>query len=132
MTAELDSLQTEFLKSHRLGVLATSRRSGAPQVSIIAYNYDGTDVVISTRDQSAKYRNVSKRPSVALIVTDGGKAVTVYGTATITEGDEAAKIREERLQQRRAAGAPERPGNPGDRVILRFVPESVFSNRLDE
>ncbi|MGE3982908.1 MAG: pyridoxamine 5'-phosphate oxidase family protein, partial [Dehalococcoidia bacterium] len=41
MTTTLNDLQSEFLKSHRLGVLATSRRSGAPQVSIIAYNYDG-------------------------------------------------------------------------------------------
>jgi hypothetical protein len=50
MTTALTDLQSDFLKTHRLGVLATSRKSGAPQVSIIAYNFDGNDVVISTGD----------------------------------------------------------------------------------
>jgi PPOX class probable F420-dependent enzyme len=101
MATEPNDLESEFLKSHRLGVLATSRRSGAPQVSIIAYNFDGNDVVISTGDQSAKYKNASKRPAVSLIVTDGGKAVTVYGSAEIIRGADAEAIRTLRLQAQR-------------------------------
>jgi PPOX class probable F420-dependent enzyme len=138
MPAELSHFQSDFLKSHRLGVLATTRRSGAPQVSIIAYNYDGNDVVISTGDQSAKYKNASKRPEVSLIVTDGGKAVTVYGTAAIVRGAEAETLREQRLQPPRAATtpAPAQPAralpNRGERLIIRFTPEKVFSNRLEE
>jgi PPOX class probable F420-dependent enzyme len=135
MTTELNDLQSEFLKTHRLGVLATSRRSGAPQVSIIAYNYDGTDVIVSTGDQSAKARNASKRPEVSLIVTDGPKAVTVYGTATIVRGEAAEVLREERLLPARPAGTPapaRTPPNSGQRVVIRFTPERVFSNRLED
>ena len=136
MTAQLNDLQSDFLKSHRLGVLATSRRDGAPQVSIIAYNYDGKDVVISTGDQAAKYKNASKRPAVSLIVTDGPKAVTVYGTAEIVRGADAESLREQRLQPARPAGAAPAPAravpNRGERVIIRFVPEKVFSNRLED
>lgn len=133
MTSDLNELQSEFLKTHRLGVLATSKRSGAPQVSLIAYNYDGTDVVISTGDQSAKYRNAAKRPAVSLIVTDGPKAVTVYGTASIVTGAEAEALRDARLQGPRPANTPPRAmPNRGERVIIRFVPEKVFSNRLDD
>jgi PPOX class probable F420-dependent enzyme len=136
MTVELNDLQSEFLKSHRLGVLATSRRSGAPQVSIIAYNYDGNDVVISTGDQSAKYRNANKRPEVSLIVTDGPKAVTVYGKAEIVRGEDAESLRDQRLQPARPAGSAPAPArampNRGERVIIRFVPEKVFSNRLED
>lgn len=133
MTADMNNLQREFLASHRLGVLATSRRSGAPQVSIIAYNFDGNDVVISTGNQSAKYRNVSKRPDVSLIVTDGPKAVTVYGTASIVNGTDAEALRDTRLQSQRPAGTPARAlPNRGERVIIRFVPEKVFSNRLED
>ena len=73
MTAEITDLQREFLASHRLGVLATSKRSGAPQVSIIAYNFDGNDVVISTGDQSAKFKNISKRPPVSLMNPQPGR-----------------------------------------------------------
>jgi PPOX class probable F420-dependent enzyme len=135
MSSELNELQSEFLKTHRLGVLATSRRSGAPQVSIIAYNFDGNDVVISTGDQSAKYKNANRRPEVSLIVTEGGKAVTVYGTANIVRGEDAEVMREQRLQPPRPAGTPaptRMPSNRGERVIIRFVPEKVFSNRLEE
>ena len=133
MTAELNDLQTGFLRSHRLGVLATSKRSGAPQVSIIAYNYDGNDVVISTGDQSAKYKNASKRPAVSLIVTDGPKAVTVYGNAEIVRGADAESLREQRLQGPRPSGQPARAlPNRGERLIIRFTPEKVFSNRLED
>ena len=133
MTADLNKLENEFLKTHRLGVLATSKRSGAPQVSLIAYNYDGSDVVISTGNQSAKFKNASKRPDVSLIVTDGPKAVTVYGTASIIIGPEAEALREARLQAPRPANAPARTiPDRGERVILRFVPEKVFSNRLED
>ena len=61
MATQPNEIESEFLKSHRLGVLATSRRSGAPQVSIIAYNFDGNDLVISTGVQSAKYKNASAK-----------------------------------------------------------------------
>ena len=133
MTVAPSDLQSDFLKSHRLGVLATSKRSGAPQVSVIAYNFDGKDVVISTGDQAAKYKNASKRPAVSLIVTDGGKAVTVYGTAEIVRGADAESLREQRLQAPRPAGQPARAApNRGERLIIRFAPEKVFSNRLEE
>jgi len=133
MTSEVNELQSEFLKTHRLGVLATSKRSGAPQVSIIAYNYDGNDVVISTGIQSAKYKNANKRPEVSLIVTDGPKAVTVYGSAEIVRGDEAVQIRENRLASPRPAGTPARAmPDRGERIIIRFRPEKVFSNRLED
>jgi PPOX class probable F420-dependent enzyme len=135
MTTQLTDLQSDFLKAHRLGVLATSRRSGAPQVSIIAYNFDGNDVVISTGDQSAKYKNANRRPEVSLIVTDGPKAVTVYGMAEIIRGEDAELTREQRLQPPRPAGAPapaRTAPNRGERVIIRFAPQKVFSNRLEE
>ena len=133
MTTRPNELENEFLKSHRLGVLATSRRSGAPQLSIIAYNFDGSDIVISTGDQSAKYKNASKRPAVSLIVTDGGKAVTLYGNADIIRGADAETLREQRLQAPRPPGQPARPvPNRGERVIIRFAPEKVFSNRLED
>jgi len=133
VTNQPTELEGEFLISHRLGVLATGKRDGSPQVSIIAYNYDGSDIVISTGVQSAKYKNAVKRPAVSLIVTDGPKAVTVYGEAAIVRGDEAEQLREQRLQAPRPANAPARAmPDRGERVIIRFRPERVFSNRLQD
>ena len=134
MAEEPDALESEFLKTHRLGILATGKRDGSPQQSLIAYNYDGNDIVISTGDQAAKYKNLRKRPSASLIVTDGPKAVTIYGAATFIYGDAADAVREARLQPPRPAGnQPARPApNRGERLIIRIAPAAFFSNRLDD
>ena len=39
------------------------------------------------RRASAKYRNISRQPRVALVVADGRRALTVYGEAELIEQD---------------------------------------------
>ena len=86
---ELKVMAEQFLKDHRLGVLATARKSGMPQQSIVGYQFDGADVVISTGDNTAKVKNIRRRPLVSMAVTDGPTCVVVSGEARLLQGAEA-------------------------------------------
>ena len=136
MTAEPSNLVTDFLKSHRLGVLATGRRDGSPQQAIIAFNFSGTDIAISTGADSAKAKNTRRLARVSLAVVDGPRAVVVYGQARVLRGEEAAAY-DERLDRSRLAqpgdAAPARPQRQqqGERVVLLVTPERYLANRLE-
>ena len=128
-------LAIDFLKSHRLGVLATGRRDGSPQQALIAYNFDGKEVAINTGEQSAKAKNLAKRPRASLSVTDGPKVVVVYGQARIARGAEAESYRERLQAPRPAADAPARTAPQrqqiGERVVIILTPEKILANRLE-
>ena len=115
--------------------LSTTRSNGAPQVTMVAYDWDGNDVVISTRSRAAKYTNASRRPAVVFSVPDGADNLTVVGTASCHRtGDDrdamTARVRD-RLQdgEQWAADMLDREMAEGldalDRVIIQVVPESV-------
>jgi PPOX class probable F420-dependent enzyme len=89
-----------YLQEHRTGVLATQKRSGAPQLTLIAYHFDGISFAISTRAPTQKAKNISARPEVSLAVVDGRNQLIVYGEATVVR-DEAAvlKLHRERIRQ---------------------------------
>ncbi|MFI9011511.1 PPOX class F420-dependent oxidoreductase [Actinosynnema sp. NPDC053489] len=77
-----------LLADSRLGVLATIKADGRPQLSPIMPSYDpGAGVIrISTTERTAKVANLRRDPRVALEVTsrDGRRWATAEGTATIT------------------------------------------------
>ena len=132
---QADPIALDFLRSHRLGALATGGRNGAPQQTIIAYNFDGEDIVISTGADSVKTRNLRRRPLASLLVSDGPKAVVVFGPTRIATGDEAEQLRLTRLQPPRPAGeVPARTAprpQVAERVTIILKPERIRSNRLD-
>ena len=70
-----------YLRDHVWGLLATGRSDGSPQMSMVAYDWDGTDVVISCRGQAAKYVNASRIPGVVFAVPDGLDNLTITGAA---------------------------------------------------
>ncbi|XVS67360.1 PPOX class F420-dependent oxidoreductase [Actinosynnema sp. CA-299493] len=77
-----------LLAKSRIGVLATIKADGRPQLSPIMPSYDQAAGVIrvSTTDRTAKAANLRRDPRVALEVTseDGWEWATVEGTATLT------------------------------------------------
>ena len=132
MTTNGSELQDEFLKDHRLGILATGRGDGSPQQSLIAFNYDGIDIVISTGAQSAKAKNLRRGSRASLAVSDGPKVVVVYGETRIATGAETKGL-EDRLEWLRAAASAPASGRTrpdlGERVMLVMTPAKVFSAR---
>jgi len=92
--AALEALVAE----HRMGVLVTLKRDGRPQLSNIAYGFDGGVVRISVTADRAKTRNLMRDPRASLHVTtpDFWRWVVAEGTAdlsavTIEPGDDAGR-----------------------------------------
>ena len=151
--AEVDAAVIEFLKTHRLGVLATGRRDGSPQQALIAYRFDGRDFMISTRAPSAKAKNVPKQPRVSLTVSDGPRVVVVYGRASLVrEPEEVLRYYLTRLVSPRPSAGPS-AGSGGasgqgqtepvdqealrrrlgkeERVVLVITPEKYLPSRFE-
>ena len=119
---ELQVMAVEFLSNHRLGVLATGRRNGSAQQSIIAYSFDGDDVVVRTGSETAKVKNLRRQDGVSLAVTDGPTCVVVYGTARLLQGDEAEAYLGEPPGSGRQRGTP---------TLVVFSPETWRWARIE-
>ena len=130
--------QDTYLREHRLAALATGRRDGSPQLSWIAYQYDGADMVIQSGGKSAKAHNIDRLSRVSMLVPDGGRNLVVYGSAEVLRG---GPERRGAIRRARAAGRGREP--PADdgaldaeldeqgTVALRIVPERAMG-RLEE
>ena len=135
--AEADAAVIEFLKTHRLGVLATGRRDGSPQQALIAYQFDGRDFAISTRAPSAKAKNVRKQPRVSLTVSDGPRVVVVYGRASVVrEPEEVLRYYLARLASPRQTEpvdqeALRRRLREEERVVVVITPEKYLPSRFE-
>ncbi|MGY1733241.1 PPOX class F420-dependent oxidoreductase [Geodermatophilus sp. SYSU D01045] len=77
-----------FVAEHQMGVLATVKRDGRPQVSNVGYSYDPEQRLfrVSVTADRAKTRNLQADPRVTLHVTsrDFWSWVAVEGTAELT------------------------------------------------
>jgi PPOX class probable F420-dependent enzyme len=121
----------QYLQAHRTGVLATQKKSGAPQLTLIAYHFDGASLAISTRAPTQKAKNIGARPEVSLAVIDGQKQLIVYGPATVVR-DEAEVLRLHRERIRQIALRQETDDELIERlkhekrVVLLLTPRSFF------
>lgn len=126
----------EYLQGHRTGVLATQRARGAPQMTLIAYHFDGVDIAISTRAPTQKAKNLSKRPEASLAVIDGQRQLIVYGAVEIVR-DEAEVLRLHQERIRRIALRQETDDELAERlkreerVVLLLHPEKYFPATLE-
>jgi PPOX class probable F420-dependent enzyme len=125
--------QFEFVSGHVWAILATSRRDGSPQQSMIGYALDPDGrFLISTQAATAKWRNALRQPKVSLTVPDGRVHVVVYGRAEGIENDpERAELSADVLAAVRDAERPDPASildwlNEGERRVLRITPERVF------
>jgi len=80
--AALESLVAD----HHMGVLVTLKRDGRPQLSNIAYAFDGRIARISVTADRAKTRNLARDPRASLHVTipDFWRWVVAEGTADLS------------------------------------------------
>jgi PPOX class probable F420-dependent enzyme len=125
--------QDAFLRDHVWGLLATSRAEGSPQVTMVAYQFDGSDAVVSCVRGSAKFANACAHPDVVLTVPDGRRYLSVYGTAdclaTGAERDELTHRVRDGLEPADAAildDAFARGLDRAGRVIIRVRPTNVL------
>ncbi|MEU1286142.1 PPOX class F420-dependent oxidoreductase [Kitasatospora sp. NPDC005856] len=132
-----------LLEQSRLGILATIKADGRPQLSPVMPFYDraANAILISTRDGLAKTANLRRDPRASLEVTgpDGRSWATAEGVATLTgpgtdpEGPEVEALVD---YYRRAAGehpdwAEYREVMVSDRRVLLTIPvDHVYGTHI--
>lgn len=129
--------QLEYLREHRLAALATGRLNGSPQLAWIAYEFDGSDIVVQTGLASAKAKNIARREEVALLVPDGGRNLVVYGRAQVLASGSERRAAIRRIRARGGEPAPEDDAaidadlDHSGSIALRITPERAMG-RLEE
>jgi len=78
---DVNEIEHGYLYDHVWGLLATGRADGSPQMSMVAYDWNGRDLVISCRSRAAKYVNANRNTNVVFAVPDDLDNLTVTGTA---------------------------------------------------
>ena len=82
-----------ILDEPNLGSFVTLMKSGAPQVTPLWVDHDGTNVIVNTAEGRQKALNLRRNPRVALLVIDrenGQRYVQIRGRVVdIVEGEEA-------------------------------------------
>ena len=119
------------LREHVWAVLATARRDGSPQQSMIGYVVDGEGrIVVSTKSYTAKWRNVLRQPRVSLTVPDGRAHLVVYGEAEAIDQDpERAELTADVFARLSDGARPDPAAIVGvldeqRRTVLRITPTS--------
>ena len=125
----------KYLSSHRIGVLATNRKSGPPQQTLIAYQFDGNNIAISVRGFSQKAKNLMRRPDASLAVIDGSTQLIVSGAVTlISDEAEVLKLNKDRMRQisTRAESDEDLAARllKEERVILLLSPDRLYPSSM--
>ena len=83
------SEQEALIKEQALGILATVKKDGSPQLTPVYYAYEEGQILISITKTRAKYHNIKRNPQVTMCVVkpEGRPYVTVSGRAEIEEHD---------------------------------------------
>lgn len=117
-------LVLDFMKSHKLAVLATASSSAIPEASAVGISVmDNMEVLFGTFNTSRKWENLQKNARVSLVIGwEHGKTVQYEGVAEElmeNEKDEALKIH--------FANVPSFAKYVSDKeaVIYRIKPESI-------
>lgn len=78
----------EFLHAHIWAVLATGRRDGSPQQSMVGYAVDDEQrLIVSVKAYTAKWHNALRQPKISLTVPDGRSHLVIYGEAEPIDTD---------------------------------------------
>jgi len=133
MTFEWDPEHRRFLEERKWTVLATGRRDGTPQQSLVGYSVDDEGrMLVSLVSSSAKWTNIVRRPEVCCTVVDDTTHLVVYGEA---EGIDADPLRaeltaeifsvvlgQERADPKSLVGMLDKQG----RVVVRITPSKTL------
>lgn len=100
--ADLDDVRRLASAEHGLAVVATARRDGSVQASVVnagVLRLDGRDLVaFVARGDAVKLRNLRRNPRVTVVFRSGWRWVGVEGTAEIVGPDDpSATVSADRL-----------------------------------
>ena len=122
MRFDLDNLGPDveqFLTERHLATLTTTNRRGHPQVTPVGvtYDHDSRLMRVITWATSIKARNIAADPGqrVAICQVDGGRWLSAYGPATVTDDADAVAEAVTRYAQRYR-----QPKERDDRVVIEI------------
>ena len=76
-----------FLDEARYAVVATLNADGSIQQTVVWFLLDGDEIRFSLGAGSVKARNLARTPTISLSVEDGGRYLTLSGTAVVEPPD---------------------------------------------
>ena len=113
-----------FLTERHLATLTTSRPDGSPQVTPVGVTYEPATATarVITWASSVKARLVAADPgqAVAVCQVDGGRWLTLYGRATVTDRPEPVAEAVRRYAERYRP-----PKQRDDRVVIEIAVERI-------
>ncbi len=125
------SEQEALINGQNLGILATLKKDGSPQLTPVNYAFQDGRVLISITKSRAKYHNIKRSSQVSFCIMkpEGRPYVTIYGRAAMEEQDivEGTAAIFKRMSDR------ELPENFKDilreqgRVLVTITPEQFVS-----
>ena len=127
-----EARKAQFLRDMPNAIVATNRRGGGPQLTPNWFLWRGSDFLVSTAADTAKVANIRRDPHVSLCIDDpaSGDYVSVFGVATIVEGDavKAPTLDLIRKYRDEADVLPhwEAISREAERVILIIRPERIL------
>ncbi|MCX2930702.1 PPOX class F420-dependent oxidoreductase [Mycobacterium sp. CVI_P3] len=84
----LDDKLLAVIAGNKLGVLATIKRDGRPQLSNVTYHFDAHNLIVevSVTEPRAKTRNLRRDPRASILVSsdDGWSYAVAEGNAILT------------------------------------------------
>ena len=128
-----DDQQREFLTDRHWAVLATGRRDGSPQQSMVGYVVDDEGrILMSIKSYTAKWHNAVRQPRVSLTVADGRAHLVVYGTVETIDADpDRAALTADVFARLSGYDRPDPDTivamlDEQQRTVLRLTPETVL------
>ena len=115
--------------SRTFAYLATVMKDGSPQVTVVWFSWDGSHFLINTAQGRTKDRNMSQRPSVALVIADPKdpyRFIQVRGKVVETTNAGADEHINELSLKYDHKPWVKRPGQI--RVIYKIAPEHISTN----
>lgn len=113
----------EFLSEYHLASLTTLRADGSPHVVPVGFSYDAEAqlVRIISFEGSVKVRNARRGGRAAVMQVEGGRWLTMEGTASVTSDPErvAAAVAGYAARYRQ-------PGEREDRVAIEIAVDKIL------
>ena len=128
MAVTLTEAQRALVDGKNFAYVATVDASGAPQVTPVWIEYDGTHVCFNTEEKRAKTKHLRNDPRVAICVTNAENPyhyLEIRGTVTEITAEGGNEMIERLSQQ--YFGKPYPVHQPTDvRVVVKVLPEKVL------
>ena len=128
-----DESSEAFFLDHRWAVLATTRRDGSPQQSMVGYAVDADRrLIVSVKADTAKWHSALRQPRVSVAIPDGRANLVIYGDAEAIDRDPERAVLTAEVFGRLSDSAPPEPDSilpildEQRRTVLRITPKRVL------